>query len=181
MHLIILDRDGVINYDSPNYIKTPEEWIAIPESLEAIAKLTKSGITLVVCSNQAGLGRGLFTQNDLDAIHQKMITTIENTGGKLSGIFYCPHTNQDNCNCRKPKTQMIHNICQKFNLKDASNIMMVGDSARDLIAIKNAGGIPILVKTGNGLKTLNDGIFPKETLIFDNLLDFSNYIINSKK
>lgn len=181
MNLLILDRDGVINYDSTDFIKTPDEWIAIPGSLEAIAKMTMAGFTIVVCTNQSGLSRGLFSQKDLTNIHNKMIKEVEAHGGKLSGIFYCPHIASDNCNCRKPKTQMILDICQKFNLANAHNIMMVGDSMRDLLTIKNCGGIPVLVKTGNGIKTLNDDTIPLGTLIFDDLLNFSNYIINYNK
>lgn len=180
MKLILLDRDGVINYDSPNFIKNPDEWIPIPGSIEAIAKLTKLGFTLVLCSNQSGLGRGLFTLEDLNAINAKMITAVEKLGGKLSGIFVCPHTAKDNCNCRKPKTQMISDICQRFKLEDATGIIMVGDSKRDLLAIKTAGGVPVLVKTGNGIKTLKDGTIPEGTLVFNDLRDFSNYMTNLK-
>lgn len=181
MKLIILDRDGVINHDSPHFIKTPDEWVALPGSLDAIAKLTTAGFTLVICSNQSGLGRGLLTLNDLNAIHAKMLTAIENAGGKIAGIFVCPHIKDDNCNCRKPKTQLITDICAQFKLKNASGIMMVGDSERDLLAIKTAGGIPVLVKTGNGIKTLNGGTIPQGTVVFNDLLDFSNYMVNPRK
>lgn len=178
MKLVILDRDGVINYDSPGYIKSPEEWIAIPGSIEAIARMTKHGITLVVCSNQSGLGRGLFTEEGLQDIHAKMIREVEAGGGKIAGIFYCPHIAEDNCNCRKPKTQMLANICQQFQVKEIQQVTLVGDSLRDILAIKNFGGIPVLVRTGNGIETQKDATITDDALVFDDLLAFSNYIIN---
>ena len=181
MKLIILDRDGVINYDSANFIKTPDEWIPLPGSIEAIAKMTAAGYTIIVCSNQSGIGRKLFTLEDLEQIHTKMHRIVELGGGIISGVFYCPHIAEDNCNCRKPKTQMIQDICTKFKVKNTSALIMVGDSLRDLLTIKNAGGVPVLVKTGNGIKTINSGKIPTNTLIFNDLLDFSNYLVSPKK
>ena len=180
MKIIILDRDGVINYDSEKYVKNADEWVAIPESLEAIANLTNLDYKIIVCSNQSGIGRGLFTMEELNEMHEKMHKLIHQAGGELAAIFICPHTPNDNCNCRKPKPGMIYEICERFNVDDISQVMMVGDSKRDLDAIYSASGIPILVKTGNGKKTSVTGNLPSNTLIFENLLEFSEYLINKE-
>jgi len=175
--LIILDRDGVINYDSDEYIKNLDEWEPIPESLEAIANLTQSGYTVVVCSNQSGIGRGLFTLEELNIIHSKMHKLVGQAGGEIAAIFCCPHKPTDNCDCRKPKPKMIFDICERFNIDNLDSVIMVGDSERDLQAIYAAGGIPFLVKTGNGKKTLVKNNLPPNTLIFENLLEVSEYLI----
>ncbi len=180
MKIIILDRDGVINYDSEKYIKNPDEWEAIPDSLEAIANITQLGYKIIICTNQSGIGRGLFTIRDLNAIHEKMYKAIEYAGGQIAAIFFCPHTNDDNCNCRKPKPGLLNDIKERFNIDNMANVMLVGDSLRDLEAIYNAGGIPVLVKTGNGKKTLNKDNIPSGTLVFENLLEVSEYLINKE-
>ncbi len=180
MKLIILDRDGVVNYDSEKYIKNVDEWEPIPESLEAIANLTHSGYTVVLCTNQSGIGRGFYTVKQLNEIHDKMNRMVRQAGGEIAAIFFCPHKPEDNCECRKPKPTMIFDICDRFNVEDISKIMMVGDSIRDLEAIHIAGGIPILVKTGNGKKTLTKANLPPNTLVFDNLLAVSEYLIEEE-
>ena len=180
MEIIILDRDGVINYDSPNYIKTPDEWEAIPGSIDAIANLTQAGFKIVICSNQSGIGRGLFTMQDLNDIHQKMHRLVDQAGGKIAAIFICPHTPENNCECRKPKSKMIIDICARFNVDDISHVAFIGDSMRDLEAISTVGGIPVLVKTGNGKKTLNQKNMPENTLVFESLADASEYLIENK-
>jgi len=177
MKLLILDRDGVINYDSDKYVKNIDEWEAIPESLEAIANITQLGYKIVVCTNQSGIGRGLFTLEELNDIHDKMHRLVEQSGGSITAIVFCPHRPEDNCNCRKPKPGMIIDICERFNIENLENIMMVGDSDRDLQAIAAAGGIPVLVKTGNGKKTLSKGKIPPGTLVFENLLEVSEYLM----
>jgi len=177
MKVLILDRDGVINYDSDKYVKSTDEWEAIPESLEAIANITQLGYKIVVCTNQSGIGRGLFNLEKLNDIHEKMYRLVEQSGGKIAAIFFCPHTPEDECNCRKPKPGMIFDICERFNIENPSNLMMVGDSDRDLEAIHKAGGIPVLVKTGNGKKTLAKGKIPPGTLVFENLLEVSEYLM----
>lgn len=153
MRLVILDRDGVINQESDAYIKTPEEWIPIPGSLAAIGRLTKAGFTVVVASNQSGLGRGLFGQPALDAIHARMQAELAKAGGRLDGIYYCPHKPEDHCDCRKPKTGLFQQIAAHYRT-DMRGVPAIGDSARDLTAAKSAGARPILVKTGRGLETL---------------------------
>jgi D-glycero-D-manno-heptose 1,7-bisphosphate phosphatase len=178
MKIIILDRDGVINYDSAKYIKKVDEWEPIEDSLEAIANLTSLDYKIIICSNQSGIGRGLFTMEDLNEMHEKMHKLVHLAGGEIAAIFICPHTPDDNCNCRKPKPGMIYEICERFNVEDITQVMMVGDSQRDLEAIHSASGIPVLVKTGNGKKTKSLDKLPPGTLIFDSLLAFSEYLID---
>jgi len=153
--LIILDRDGVINKDSPFYIKSPDEWHAIPGSLEAVAKLQQCGYKVAIATNQSGIARGYFTLDILNLIHKKMITQIAAVGGCISfdDIFICTHGPEDNCECRKPKPGLLLQAAYKFNIKPAE-ILVIGDSIRDILAAENCGASAILVKTGNGEKTL---------------------------
>ena len=181
MKVIILDRDGVINYDSENFIKTADEWEPIPGSIEAIANLTQAGYKIVVCTNQSGIGRKFYTMEDLNLIHEKMHKMVGQEGGEIVAIFFCPHKADDNCNCRKPKPSMILEIIDRFNIEDVSKLMLVGDSLRDLQAISSAGGIPVLVKTGNGKKTLANSELPEGTLVFKNLLAVSEHILETKE
>ena len=153
MRVVILDRDGVINYDSDAYIKSPEEWIPIPGSLEAIARLYKAGFTLVVATNQSGVARRLFDIARLDAIHRKMLATIEQAGGKLAGIFVCPHGPDDGCDCRKPKPGLLRQIAERFHVS-LRGLPVIGDSLRDIEAAECAGARPLLVRSGYGEKTL---------------------------
>ena len=166
--LIILDRDGVINYDSDQFIKSPDEWRPIPGSIEAIARLNHAGFRVVVATNQSGLGRGLFDMATLIAIHDKMHKALANAGGRIDAVFYCPHTADAACDCRKPKAGMLIEIGQRFGV-DLTGVPCVGDSVRDLAAADAVGGQPILVLTGKGEKTLREGDFPKNTIIFPDL------------
>jgi D-glycero-D-manno-heptose 1,7-bisphosphate phosphatase len=166
--LIILDRDGVINYDSDQFIKSPDEWRPIPGSLEAIARLNHAGFRIVVATNQSGLGRGLFDMATLIAIHEKMYKALAQAGGRIDAVFYCPHTADSECACRKPKTGMLIEIGQRFGV-ELIGVPCVGDSVRDLQAADATGAQPILVLTGKGEKTLRDGVFPKNTVIFPDL------------
>jgi len=150
--LIILDRDGVINRDSDKYIKTPDEWEAIPGSMEAIARLCRADYRVVVITNQSGIGRGLFTINTLNKIHQKMIDKITVSGGELSAVFFCPHMDEDQCGCRKPKPGLFLDVADRLRY-DISDVFAVGDSLRDLQAALGGGAKPILVRTGNGRQT----------------------------
>jgi D-glycero-D-manno-heptose 1,7-bisphosphate phosphatase len=168
MNLIILDRDGVINYDSEQFIKSPDEWRPIPGSLEAIARLTQSGYRIVIATNQSGLGRALFDMGDLNAIHEKMLKAITAVGGHISAIFYCPHSADSNCRCRKPKPGMFHDIAERFNT-DLTGVPAIGDSLRDLKAATAAGCQPILVLTGKGEGTRKEGNLPPGTLEFADL------------
>ena len=176
--LVILDRDGVINYDREQFIKSPEEWKAIPGSLDAIASLNQAGFHVVVATNQSGVGRGLFDMATLNAINEKMIDALSQIGGRIDAIFYCPHAAEADCNCRKPKSGMFEDIGQRFNapLKDVAS---VGDSLRDLQASAAVGARPMLVLTGKGGKTHAQGGLPDNTQIFPNLAQAAKTIISS--
>ena len=176
MKLVILDRDGVINIDSVNFIKNPNEWIALPGSLEAIALLNQSGFRVVVASNQSGIARGLFDMATLNAINDKMHRALAQMGGRIDALFYCPHSAEDNCTCRKPKTGMIEDIGRRFSV-DLTEVYGVGDSLRDLQAFHDAGCKPILVRSGKGEETLANGNLPSNTLIFADLNEAAQHII----
>lgn len=168
MKFAILDRDGVINQDSNDFIKSPDEWIPIPGSLEAIARLSQAGWRIVVASNQSGLARGLFSMHTLNAIHSKMRQEIAQAGGHVDAIFLCPHGPDDGCLCRKPKPGMFNDIAQRYDIS-LDDVPSVGDSLRDLQAASAAGCTPWLVLTGNGQKTLANGNLPAGTQVKDNL------------
>ena len=176
MKLVILDRDGVINQESANFIKNPNEWIALPGSLEAIALLNQSGFRVILATNQSGVGRGLYDMAMLNAIHDKMHRALAQVGGRIDALFYCPHTADDNCSCRKPKTGMIVDIARRFSV-DLSEVFAVGDSLRDLQAFAEAGCKPILVRSGKGEETLAQGNLPANTLIFADLNEAVQHII----
>jgi D-glycero-D-manno-heptose 1,7-bisphosphate phosphatase len=150
--LIILDRDGVINQDSDVFIKTPEEWLPIPGSLEAIGRLSQAGWRVVVASNQSGVGRGLFTMETLGAIHARMRQAVAEAGGRIEAIFVCPHGPQDGCACRKPAPGMLLDIAQRLDVR-LDDVPVVGDSLRDLQAAAACNCAPWLVLTGKGRKT----------------------------
>ena len=150
--LVIVDRDGVINEDSSDFIKHPDEWIPIPGRLEAIAALNQQGFTVVIASNQSGLARGYFDESMLAQIHAKMHSVLHALGGTISQVFYCPHGPQDNCHCRKPQPGLLEQIAREYDCSLA-NVPFVGDSWRDVQTAQAAGAQPILVLTGNGRKT----------------------------
>ena len=166
--LIVLDRDGVINHDSDQFIKAPDEWRPIPGSLEAVARLNHAGFRVVVATNQSGVGRGLLDIATLNAIHEKMHRALAQVGGRLDAIFFCPHTADSQCNCRKPKPGMLEEIGHRFNV-EMIGVPCVGDSERDLVAAEIVGAQPMLVLTGKGEQTLRNGNFPKNTVIFPDL------------
>ncbi len=168
MKLIILDRDGVINYGSAHFIKTPDEWKPIPGSLEAIARLTQMGYQVVVATNQSGIGRGLLDMAALNAINDKMWKAVNLVGGRVDAMFFCPHANADKCDCRKPATGMFKEIAQRFGL-ELHSVPAVGDSLRDLLTAAAAGAIPVLVLTGKGKKTREEGGLPENTRIYADL------------
>lgn len=168
MKLIILDRDGVINIDSALYIKSPAEWKALPGSLEAIARLNQAGYKVVVATNQSGIGRGLFDMDTLNAMHEKMHKGLAAVGGRVDAIFYCPHTADEGCSCRKPKPGMFERIAKLYN-QDLTGVPAIGDSLRDLQAASALGCAPILVRTGKGEKTEADGNLPAGTKIHADL------------
>ncbi|MFI4939432.1 MAG: D-glycero-beta-D-manno-heptose 1,7-bisphosphate 7-phosphatase [Burkholderiales bacterium] len=178
MKLIILDRDGVINRDSDAFIKSPDEWIPIPGSLEAIARLNQAGYRVAIATNQSGVARGLLDIVTLNAIHQKLHTAAQQAGADIDAIFFCPHAAIDNCDCRKPKPGMLRAIGKRFNvsLKDAPT---VGDSLRDLQAGFVVGCAPYLVLTGKGEATRNKGGLPPGTLIFENLSAVADHLLSA--
>ncbi len=166
--LVILDRDGVINHDSDQFIKSPDEWRAIPGSLEAIARLNHAGYRVVVATNQSGIGRGLFDMATLNAIHDKMHRSLALVGGRIDAVFYCPHTADAQCECRKPKPAMLKEIGVRFSV-DLTGVPAVGDSLRDLQAAAAVSAQPMLVLSGKGERTLRDGSFPETTVVYPDL------------
>jgi D-glycero-D-manno-heptose 1,7-bisphosphate phosphatase len=166
--LIVLDRDGTINHDSEQFIKSPDEWRPIPGSLEAIARLNHAGYRVVVATNQSGIGRGLFDMGTLNAIHEKMHRALAHVGGRVDAVFYCPHAADATCDCRKPKPGLLREVGRRFSV-DLAGVPIVGDGLRDLQAAEAVGGQPMLVLTGKGEKTLREGGFPKNTVIFPDL------------
>ncbi|MGB3290229.1 MAG: D-glycero-beta-D-manno-heptose 1,7-bisphosphate 7-phosphatase [Burkholderiaceae bacterium] len=164
MKLAILDRDGVINQDSAAFVKHPDEWIALPGSMEAIARLSRANWRVVIASNQSGLARGLFSMDTLNAIHAKMRREVAQAGGVIDAIFVCPHGPNDDCGCRKPKAGLFIDIGRRYDI-DLTSVPAVGDSLRDLQAASLAGCSPWLVLTGNGEKTRSQGSLPEGTEI----------------
>jgi D-glycero-D-manno-heptose 1,7-bisphosphate phosphatase len=178
LNIIVLDRDGVINQDSANYIKNDNEWIPIPGSLEAIALLNQNNFKVIIATNQSGIGRGLYSVDTLNLIHQKMHRLLAEMGAKIDAIYFCPHTDEDKCNCRKPKPGMFLEIEKTYRV-DLNNVYGVGDSLRDLEAFAKANMKMILVKTGNGQKLFKSKKFPKKTKVFKDLSEAVNFIIKS--
>jgi D-glycero-D-manno-heptose 1,7-bisphosphate phosphatase len=150
--LVVLDRDGVINHESVEFIKCPSEWLPIEGSLEAIARLTAAGFTVAVATNQSGVGRKLFSEDMLAEIHQKMLSLVESAGGKIDRVQYCPHLPDAGCRCRKPAPGMFFELADHYGV-DLADVPVVGDSERDIQAAIAAGARPILVLTGNGITT----------------------------
>jgi len=179
MKLIILDRDGVINHDSPDYIKSPAEWHALPGSLDAIARLSRAGWRVVIASNQSGIARRLFSMETLNAIHAKLRRELAQAGGAIDAIFVCPHAPQDECLCRKPRPGLLHDIARRYEVTLAG-VPAVGDSLRDLIAAKLADCAPILVRTGNGATTLKKGGLPQGTEVYDDLAAVASALLSER-
>ncbi|MGD9602063.1 MAG: D-glycero-beta-D-manno-heptose 1,7-bisphosphate 7-phosphatase [Gammaproteobacteria bacterium] len=150
--LLILDRDGVINEDSPDFIKCPEEWIPVPGSLQAIGAATQAGFHIAVVSNQSGLGRGLFAIEDLHRVHARLLHEAERHGGRIDAIFYCPHRPDDHCACRKPQPGLLLAAAARSGLALA-HAVMIGDRESDVAAARAAGVLPVLVRTGHGAVT----------------------------
>jgi D-glycero-D-manno-heptose 1,7-bisphosphate phosphatase len=165
--LLILDRDGVINHDSDAYIKSVEEWIPIPGSIEAIAQLSKAGWTVAVATNQSGIARGYYDLATLDAMHARLRQLVAEQGGEMGLIVYCPHGPDEGCDCRKPKPGMLQTIANHYQV-DLTGLWFVGDSSGDLKAALAVDSQPVLVKTGKGEKTMASTL-PANTLVFDDL------------
>jgi D-glycero-D-manno-heptose 1,7-bisphosphate phosphatase len=175
MKFVILDRDGTINHDSDQYIKSPAEWKPIKGSLEAIARLTQAGYRIVVATNQSGIARGLFDMATLNAIHDTMHRAAAQEGGRIDAVFFCPHAADSDCECRKPRPGMLLEIGRRFNVP-LEEIYMVGDAVRDVQAAAAAGAKPVLVLTGKGKKTRDAGDLPTGTQVFDDLAAFAEHL-----
>lgn len=179
MQLIILDRDGVINEDSDDYIKSPDEFIPIPGSLEAITRLNHAGYMVLIATNQSGIARGLFSMDTLDQIHDKLKRLLSAYGGRIDGIFFCPHGPDDHCHCRKPQPGLYEEIAHRLDT-DLDGVPAVGDSLRDLQAAQQVGASPILVRTGKGERTLAkreglDGI-----PVYSNLASYVDHLLEGQ-
>jgi D-glycero-D-manno-heptose 1,7-bisphosphate phosphatase len=176
VQLVILDRDGVINEDSPDFVKSAAEWIPLPGSLEAIAALNRSGYTVAVASNQSGLARGYFDREALEAMHDKFRRLLDDAEGRVDRIEICPHGPDGGCDCRKPAPGMIRRLIDHYGV-DADSVVVVGDSLRDLEAAAAAGARPVLVRTGNG--TTTEAELPatlRTTPVFDDLAALARYV-----
>jgi D-glycero-D-manno-heptose 1,7-bisphosphate phosphatase len=179
MKLIVLDRDGVINEDSDAYIKSADEWFPVPGSLDAISRLYHGGYRIVVASNQSGLGRGLFTVEDLNAVHRKLARELALLGAQVEAVFFCPHTPADGCTCRKPAPGLLFDIAERFQA-DLDGVPVVGDAMRDIEAARRAGAQPILVLSGKGRMTLeHHGPGLIDVPVFANLLDVADALLAS--
>jgi len=176
MKLVILDRDGVINYDSAAFIKSPQEWRPIPGSLEAIARLNQAGYRVVVATNQSGVGRGLFEMATLNAIHDKMHRALAQFGARIDAVFFCPHAQEAECACRKPRAGLLEEIGRRLN-QELRDVPAIGDAQRDLEAAAAVGAKPILVLTGKGQKTRREGKLPPGTQVYANLAEAVDAII----
>lgn len=179
MKLVILDRDGTINRDSDEFVKTPDEWLPLPGALEAIARLNHAGWRVVIASNQSGLGRGLFDVVSLNAMHAKLQKLLAAQGGRIDAVFFCPHTAEDNCNCRKPRSGLFEQIGMRFGVQ-LSSVPTVGDSVRDVVAGAAVGCEPHLVLTGKSEKFRGlpppEGL-PPGTVVHADLSAFADFIL----
>ncbi len=176
---IILDRDGVINQDSDDFIKSPKEWRPINGSLEAIALLNQHGYRVVVVTNQSGIARGLFTQETLQAIHHKMLVAVSDAGGEIEAIYFCPHGPDDQCQCRKPKPGLMKQFSKEHDV-DLSGVPMIGDSMRDLEAAMAVGANPILVRSGKGERIAHQ-VAKINIPIYENLYEASTALVKSER
>ena len=179
MKLVILDRDGTINQDSPDFVKTPDEWVPLPGAIDAIARLNHAGWHVVIASNQSGLGRGLFDVSTLNAMHTKMHGLLAAAGGRVDAVFYCPHSPSDACLCRKPEPGLFEQIAERYGV-ELTGVPAVGDAPRDLVAGAAGGGEPPL-----GLTRKNAGLtpghlpetYPKNTITHTDLAAFADFLI----
>ena len=182
MNLIILDRDGTINEDRDDYVRSPDEWTPLPGALEAIARLNHAGWHTVLATNQSGLGRGLLDMAALNAMHMKMHTLLAKVGGRIDAVFFCPHTPDENCGCRKPLPGLIEQIGQRYGV-DLRTVPIVGDSLRDLQAGYAMGCKPHLVRTGKGA-ALREADVQREvpgTVIHADLAAFAEFMIQQER
>jgi D-glycero-D-manno-heptose 1,7-bisphosphate phosphatase len=175
MKLIILDRDGTINHDSDEHIKSPAEWKPIKGSLEGMARLTQAGYRIAVATNQSGIARGLLDTRTLFAIHDTLLRALAQVGGRIDAFFFCPHAADAGCQCRKPQPGMLLEAGRRFNVP-LDQVYMVGDALRVLQAAAAAGARPVLVLTGKGAKTSAEGQLPAGTRVFPDLAAFAAHL-----
>lgn len=179
MKLVILDRDGTINEDSADFVKSPSEWEPLPGALEAIARLNHAGWHVVVATNQSGLGRGLFDVASLNAMHAKMHAMLAAVGGRVDAIFYCPHAPDEGCRCRKPEPGLFEQIGERYGIS-LKDVPAVGDAPRDLVSAVTAGCEPHLVLTGKAValrgRPLPEG-YPVDTMVHQDLAAFAEYLV----
>lgn len=180
LKLVVLDRDGTINQDRDDFVKSPEEWVPLPGALEAIARLNHAGWHVAIASNQSGLGRGLFDVATLNAMHDKMHKMLAAVGGRVDAIFYCPHTPEDDCQCRKPLPGLFEQIGQRFGVP-LKSVPTVGDSLRDLVAGHAAGCETHLVLTGKSAGLSPDEArkgLPEGAQVHADLAAFANHLLS---
>ena len=182
MKLIILDRDGVINEDSDDYIKSPDEWNPIPGSLDAISRLNHAGYHVAVASNQSGIARGYFDLETLSAMHNKMNELLSQSGGQVDAVFFCPHGPKDGCDCRKPMPGLLNEISVRFQTS-LDDVLFVGDTISDIKAANAAGAKPVIVRTGKGERTIQklaeNGL--EDIPVYDDLSDVVNTLLNGTR
>ncbi len=176
MKLVILDRDGVINEDSDEFIKSPDEFIPIPGSIDAIARLKLAGYSVVIASNQSGLARQLFSLSTLHDIHQKLYDLLQPFGVRLDAIFFCPHGPDDDCHCRKPKPGLLQDIATRFSI-DLATVPVVGDALRDIEAARAVGAQPVLVLTGKGRQASRNTLELTGVPVYRNLSHFVDVLL----
>lgn len=179
MKIVILDRDGTLNYNSDEYIKSPEEWRPLPGALEAVGRMNHAGYHVVLAINQSGLGRGLLDVASLNAIHKHMLKQLAMVGGRIDAIFYCPHTSEDGCTCRKPLPGLIEQVVERFGI-EIQDTPFVGDSLRDMQAAQAAGCQPHLVTTGRSEALRGSPLpatFPAETQVHTDLNAFVDVLL----
>lgn len=174
--LVLIDRDGVVNEDSDDYVKSVAEWRPIPGSLEAIARLCAAGFTVAVVTNQSGVARGLFDCDTLDAVHAEMRRRVEAAGGRLAGVFVCPHGPDEGCACRKPAPGLLQEAARALGLP-LEGAVFVGDKPADLEAARRAGCDFVLVRTGKGAAAVRDGRVPDSATVLDDLAAAADHLI----
>jgi len=175
--LVILDRDGVINHDSDEFVKTPDEWLPIDGSIEAIARLSSAGFTVAVATNQSGIGRKIIDRPALEAMHDKLRSLVKDAGGHVDRIVYCPHHPDDGCDCRKPAPGLYKQLSRKYAMP-LDGVPVIGDTERDLEAARAVNGRPILVLTGKGDKASADILERGESVeTFENLAAAATQLI----
>ncbi len=179
MKLVILDRDGVVNYDSDEYIKSPDEWIPIEGSLRAIVRLNREGYRVVIVTNQSGVARGLFSREMLGRIHTKMLDAIRSKGGDIDAIFICPHGPGEGCRCRKPLPGLFEEIADRLKV-NLSGVYAVGDSERDVMAARAVMAQPVLVRTGKGERALKKSKHLADVPVFDDLAAFTDALLSDE-